>query len=119
MRGRHVLLCDTSIDFQFYKVMRSDKLVGFIGVEPKLFYLTTFCLKLNDRGNDNKKALFALIECLLGENFLCALYEKNIPAIKYLVNNGMKVTGTGEYEGHNIVKFEYNLKKEELCRLVG
>lgn len=109
----NVLFNQTYGDFEFYKILKSDRLIGFIGIEPSAKYLTTFCLKKKDRNEGNKKELFQSIIKLLGEEFSCALYAKNRRAIKYLIKQGMEISEGGIFNEHVFEKLTY--KKEVLC----
>jgi hypothetical protein len=102
----------TNFDFEFYKVMDGEMVVGFIGVEPEIKFLTTFCLKKEYRSKEYKDGLWKLIVGFFnGENFNSGLYKKNERAIKYLVDNGCEIKSEGQYNDHPIVVLNY-LKKE-------
>jgi hypothetical protein len=107
----NVLRYYTNNDFEFYKVTEGET-IGFIGIEPGLNYLTTFCLKMEHRTEKNKFELWCFIRDLL-KNFNCALYKKNQRAITYLIKCGCKVIERKNYNNEPIVILNY--KKEETC----
>lgn len=106
----NVLKNYTSFDFEFYK-MEEEEPVGFIGIEPSLKYLTTFCVKKEYRG---KVDLWKHILELMGDEFKCALYGKNTRAINFLLRNGCRVVKEGLYDNETIIILNY--KKEDICR---
>lgn len=91
----------TCFDFEFYKIIDKD-VCGFIGIEPSISHLTTFCLIKESRTKENKEKLWELIRELLPGEFNCGLYKKNERAIKYLLNNGCTVKSEGIYNEHSI-----------------
>lgn len=112
----NVLKTGVNFDFEFYKVLNSAGVVcGFIGVEPGINFLTTFCLKKRYRLNEYKDALWNLIvEIFKGESFNSGLYKKNERAINYLIKNGCEIKSESRYNDHPIVIINY-LKKEVIC----
>jgi hypothetical protein len=101
----------TCWDFEFYKIIDKD-VIGFIGFEPSISHLTTFCLIKEHRTEKNKKGMWTFINYLLPEGFNSALYKKNERAIKYLTHNGCTVKSESVYNNEPIVIL--NFKKEVL-----
>lgn len=102
----------TAFDFEFYKVVDGE-VIGFVGIEPSIEHLTTFCLKNGFRTNENKDKLWQLINGLFENGFKCGLYLKNSRAINYLLKRGCTVKCESEYNGNPIVVLNY--KKEVTC----
>ena len=102
----------TCWDFEFYKVIDKE-VIGFIGIEPMISHLTTFCLIKERRTKENKEKLWELIGELLPGGFNCGLYKKNERAIKYLITNGCTVKRESVYNNEPIIIL--NFKKEVLC----
>jgi hypothetical protein len=109
----NVLKMYTAFDFEFYKI-DDDGLVGFIGVEPSIRHLTTFCLKKQCRTKENKWKLWEMINSFFEKGFMCGIYKRNSRAIKFLTDNGCVIFKETEINGHPIVVIDF--KKEVICR---
>ena len=102
----NVLKLYTAYDFEFYKI-DDDGLIGFVGIEPSIRHLTTFCLKKQHRTKENKWKLWELITSKFEKGFMCGLYKRNSRAINYLLDNGCLIFKESEINGHPIVVLNY------------
>lgn len=74
----------------FFKILDGDKLVGYFGKEVygEKQYLTGFFLMPQFRNEGSRGNFWNLIESHFNIPFFCGLYEKNIPANKFIQSQG-------------------------------
>jgi len=75
-------------DIVVYKLMIGNKLVGYFG--QKNDWLAGFFIVPEFRKKDNKQAFWNVVCEHFNNCFKTAIYSKNIPAKKFLTNNGCK-----------------------------
>ncbi len=77
-------------ELKIYSVCEKNNLVGYIvGRDDRLI---SFGLSVEYRFRKYLNNFFQVIKGLLGNNFYCLLWSRNIRAAKWLIKNGMKET---------------------------
>ena len=75
---------------QFFKVVVADELVGYFAKEAcgDKEYLSGFFLMPDMRTDEVKKTFWNLVRSQFDQPFFCGLWEKNIPACKFIESRG-------------------------------
>jgi len=74
---------------RYFKVLFSGALVGYFFYKEKM--LISFGIKKQYRVRKCKKHFFKIIKQVVGNNFTCILWNKNLRAIKFLIKMGMRI----------------------------
>lgn len=74
----------------FYTLLNEEKIVGYFCVEhlEKIKCLSGFFIKPSFRNEAIKKEFWNIVSKEMQNDFLCGLYLKNIPAIKFIEKKG-------------------------------
>lgn len=85
---------------RFYKIELDNQLIGFYGTEGR--YLTTIFIVPEFR-KEYRSQIWNMIKEDLGDNFMTALYTKNIRAIKFMLKNGGMPVKTGNFKNEPVL----------------
>jgi len=89
---------------QWYHILIDETLIGYFVASKTYSFLFSFGINIEYRKPDVLEHWFSYVSCLLGEQFTCALWAKNLRAIEFLKRNGMKLYE----EKENALIFKYN-----------
>ncbi len=76
-----------------YAILEDNKPVGFLVLQKPLGVLYSFGLNINHRNSENKEQLLKFVSDSLNGKVKTYLYDRNKPAIKFLVKNGYEIQG--------------------------
>jgi hypothetical protein len=96
-KGLNACLEKTFRDLQtaaviFFTVMIHDELVGYFGKElcDNKEFLTGFFIMPDLRTNEIRTQFWSLVKAQFELPFHCGLYEKNVPANRFIISRGGK-----------------------------
>lgn len=81
------------LNLKFYSLYNSNDLVGYFGKElvGSVLFLTGFFIKPEYRNNKYIKIFWDTVHKEFeGKTFFVGIYDKNIPAKKFLIRNGLE-----------------------------
>ena len=89
---------------EWYQVINNDEIIGYVVSSKTYSFLYSFGINEKYRNVENLEIWFEAIKKNLGYQFTCALWAKNVRAIKFLTKNGMKLYKKNE----DALIFKYN-----------
>jgi hypothetical protein len=78
---------------QIFKIEQDHELVGYFGKEDldEIKFLTGFFIVPKFRSTQDRKEVWNLIQNEIKQPFYCGLFEKNIPANRFIKSNGGQI----------------------------
>jgi ribosomal protein S18 acetylase RimI-like enzyme len=103
----YAVMKDSNVEF--FTVTEESKIIGYFGREcaiGNVVYLTGFFVKPEYRNKECLKEYWNLLLSKMGQKFYCGVYQKNKPAIDFLLKNNAKRVYELYYNKSLIFKIE-------------
>ena len=89
------------IDFEYYKVLYNNELIGYIVTFEDILY--SFAIAVKYRVKSILKEWWAKIADFLGKEFLTFIYDNNKRCLDFMLKNNMEIID--EYQGIITLKY--------------
>lgn len=94
-----------AVELETYKLTEGNDLVGYFCKDQDM--LVSFFILPKYRSAEIKTEFWKMIKSKFDGKFTVGVYDKNVPAKKFLLKNGCKMTGQANIFGHIAILFEY------------